>query len=76
MRVKLNRGPMNGKYIEVEAYQQDLVIQMPKEGAYAFNTMHYPPTTTEIFQRGTYHRSNVTLKNGARVYEWMGWLNG
>jgi len=31
------------------------------------------PTDTISYQRGHYQRSNETLKNGAVVFQWMGW---
>lgn len=75
MKIKLNRGPAKGKYIVVEndnAYEYVVQIAEPmKWNAMDYESMY--PTAPVIAKRGTYYRSNVTLKNGAVVFEWMGW---
>lgn len=72
MRVKLNRGPLKNKYYAVQDHMNDFVVQAPLERqqwSYDFSPLAEIPV-----RRGSYHRSNVTLKNGAVVFEWMGWI--
>lgn len=70
MKIKLNRGPLKNKYYEIENHTHDFIVQEPIRGAFMA-----PLESFELPQvrRGSYHRSNVTQKNGAVVFEWMGW---
>lgn len=76
MKIKLNRGPMKGKYVEVQDdYCREFVVQE----APSINWVHaqnVDPFTEIAMRRGTYVKSNVKLKNGAVVFEWMGWIDG
>lgn len=70
MKIKLNRGPLKNKYYEVENYTNDFIVQEPLKFDWSKS---FDPMMTVGSRRGTYHRSNVTQKNGAVVFEWMGW---
>ena len=71
MRVKLNRGPMKNKYMLVDNDWQDVLrVTKPVPPTAFFN---HDPSEPILPIYGEYRRSNVTLKNGAVVFEWMGW---
>jgi len=72
MKAKLSRGPMKNKYIEVRDGQNIIVIHDSVDTR-AWSSLPDPLAEVKI-KRGTYQRSNVTLKNGAVVFEWMGWI--
>ena len=72
MRVKLNRGPMKNQYIMVDNDWQDLIrVTQPPPPAWSYNANGMFSQVRIVY--GEYRRSNVTLKNGAVVFEWMGW---
>ena len=73
MKIKLNRGPMKGKYYEV---QDDSTSRLNVEEPLSTSPRYWEnldPMAEIPVRRGHYQRSNVTLKNGAVVFEWMGW---
>jgi hypothetical protein len=73
MRIKLNRGPMKGQYVDVEEENPTRfeVRVMPRRDLHSLLYDSDDPLPEP--RRGHYQRSNVTLKNGAAVFEWMGW---
>lgn len=72
MRVKLNRGPMKNKYVHIQDGTYDFIVEAPLEIDWRKVSVYdHPPRP--MTRRGSYHRSNTTLKNGAVVFEWMGW---
>lgn len=77
MKVKLNRGPMANKYVNIDdtkMWSDRLEISGPPERDKNMFMHSYYDTYAPMEQRrGHYQRSNVTLKNGAVVFEWMGW---
>lgn len=74
MRIKLNRGPAKGKIQDFSDDKADTIVWQEN---LPIDWRNYDPLSTEVsVRRGTYRRSNVTLKNGTVVFEWMGWLNG
>lgn len=68
MIIKFNRGPHNGHYEEVrdgiEVLEVRRVANLTPLHNFGFNV---------TYDVGTYRKSNVKLKNGAVVFEWMGW---
>lgn len=77
MKVKLNRGPGAGKRLEQPDYTVTVVYQEPKMdfrhrmASQDMYTMHMDLA----YRRGTYSKSNVKLKDGTWVFEWMGWIS-
>lgn len=77
MKVKLNRGPGSGTRLIQPDYTVTVVFQQPKrlamEDIYYTGRAH-PMTIDFQYRRGTYSKSNVQLKDGTWVFEWMGWI--
>lgn len=72
MKIKLNRGPLaNKRYVvnDSSCHRYEVLKPVPVH-YWEINTY---PDTIEDPQRGDYQRSNVTLKDGTVVFEWMGW---
>lgn len=72
MKVKLNRGPEKGKYMDMPDETQ--VVRVARLAPDWFDPRNYDEPTPQEHRYGTYQKSNVTLKNGASVFEWMGWI--
>jgi hypothetical protein len=72
MKIKLNRGPLKNKYYDVVDGSREFVVQEPVQWDRSM-WQNFDPSEPMKVRRGTYHRSNVTQKNGAVVFEWMGW---
>lgn len=78
MKVKFQGGPANGKYQELDdktyGYSERLEYQAFDESSMAkFDRSDMWPSATVKIKRGSYARSNKSLKNGATIYIWMGW---
>lgn len=75
MRIKLNRGPLHGKYYEdAIGYSDRFMINAPEKVNY--QDLIYEPMAAMKFRRGEYVRSHNSLKNGTVIFEWLGWLDG
>lgn len=75
MKIKLNRGPAKNKRFEVPDGTRIWEVQKvdgPTFDMYGPSSMDYRYTPPK---RGTYMRSNVRLKDGTVVFEWMGWID-
>jgi hypothetical protein len=78
MRIKLNRGPFANRIIDIpehSAERYEIAVEEP------INWREFEANPNAIYEpikrkRGHYQRSNVVLKNGTLVFEWMGWRNG
>ena len=74
MKIKLNRGPNNGyRYVQPD-HTTTIRIQQPKKVDYAIGYPDPYGTFDSYCDRGTYVKSNVMLKDGTWVFEWMGWI--
>jgi hypothetical protein len=78
MRVKFNRGPMKNKRTEVS--DDSAVEYRVREPIFrGFDRLnerskdHYESRVQFEYRDGSYRRSNVRLKDGTVVFEWMGW---
>jgi hypothetical protein len=73
MRVKFNRGPNKGVYRDMpdDTYEIRVAAVEPIQ----WDAYSDIPITAPIRKIGTYYKSNVTLKDGTRVFEWMGWCS-
>jgi len=78
IQVKFNRGPMKNKRQMVE----DSSVQMyrVREPVFAgfdrlngYSKDSWDGNVTFEYREGLYRRSNVKLKDGTVVFEWMGW---
>jgi hypothetical protein len=76
MKIKLNRGPMkNKRVITPNDYYDRYNVMEPVYDKMAF----IDPAITHLAwepikeRRGHYQKSNVMLKDGTWVFEWMGW---
>lgn len=73
MKVKMNNGPFHNKSYAVRAgHRREYYVQEFGELSIDYNEMNQPNPTFKS-RRGTYAKSNVTLKDGTKVFEWMGW---
>lgn len=78
MRIKLNRGPMAGRLVDVP---DDYATRYEISEAERISWREYEANPDAMYQpvkrkQGHYQRSNVVHKNGTVVFEWMGWRNG
>jgi len=77
MRVKFNRGPQHGKYQDFPdsiSYRDRIEIRVVEPLDWRkMDAMRFHPDEPLPVKRGDYARSNKTLKNGAVVFEWLGW---
>ena len=77
MKVKFNRGPMANKRTEVQdEYAREYRIRtaLPVKPEYWRPGWSKDFDSIEVeYKDGSYVRSNVTLKDGTVVFEWMGW---
>lgn len=74
MKIKLNRGPMKNQYLEVPATQSILNYAEPIKFDFKQVSEELLSVAPSV-RIGVYQRSYTTLKNGAVVFEWMGWKN-
>jgi len=74
MKIKFNRGPMKNKRIEAKDGSYEYIVQEPKMVSPFYYTQDIFPAAVEfMYKRGSYMKSNVRLKDGTYVFEWMGW---
>jgi len=74
--VKYQGGPLKGQYQEVQTSWSDRIqVQGIDPVTIKDRARFYEDPYAPIeFKRGEYARSNKTLKNGATIYIWMGWV--
>ena len=72
IEAKLNRGPMHGKRMVVDGYG-DIIVSKPPDLFRVLEKKEMDPSLPMEMTRGSYAKSNRQLKDGAWVYEWMGW---
>jgi len=79
MKIKLARGPMaNKRVVTTDNSCYEYRVQEPLQRSIDLFRTAYdlddPYESIEFrYREGSYHRSNVTLKDGTVVFEWMGW---
>ena len=77
MKIKFSRGPMKDQRYEIgDSSCREYIVQEPRK-RYASMYYTYDLNPTEIdsmYKRGSYVKSNVRLKDGTCVFEWMGWF--
>ena len=76
MKIKLARGPMANKRIQTDiesCYRYEVQEPVKKDWRYVDASSMNPYEMAFEYRRGHYERSNVTLKDGTVVFEWMGW---
>jgi hypothetical protein len=78
MKIKLARGPMANKRVtttDPHCYRYEVAAPVKVDWAayqdYPYRDDYWSEPIRE--KRGHYERSNVTLKDGTVVFEWMGW---
>ena len=74
MRAKFKGGPQNGKVADIRDGEYELLVPRldPKVNLYADRDFDlYAPLP---YQKGSYKPSNTILKNGTRIWQWMGWF--
>ena len=73
MRIKCARGPLaNKRYVVEQNWAERWEVSEPKRVDF-WSMAKYPEALDVCYRRGHYQRSNVTLKDGTVVFEWMGW---
>jgi len=74
MLIKFNGGPQHNKYWEMKDPSNSIFVQFaepPQWSAYEDPIELY---NKRITKKGEYFLSHNRLKNGTRIYQWIGWI--
>lgn len=69
----MSGGPAKNHVAEVPDYIEDYKIRMAEPAKLSIYNVY--PMGTPTYKEGSYHKSNVQMKNGTWVFRWMGWYN-
>lgn len=74
MKIKLARGPMANRRVETgDSSVYEYRVQEPLSRPIDFYATYPSQETSFNYRYGSYYKSNVVLKDGTVVFEWMGW---